>query len=125
MGSSTRCVAPFLRGLVVANALGEDRAEIPALDVGAPGAAGVMMLPIPRSGVLRGVHGVERAREVPGIEGVTLSIAPGEAIHALPEGGSYLGFIFARASTPAEVEDALRAAHRELSFDLAPLLPLL
>jgi biotin carboxylase len=118
-------VAGPLEDLVVAHALGEPRAEVPALDTGAPGAAGVMMLPIPRSGVLRGVHGVERAGEVPGIEGVTLSIQPGEAIHALPEGASYLGFIFARASTPAEVEVALRAAHAELSFDLAPLLPLL
>ena len=43
----------------------------------------------------------------------------------LPEGDSYLGFIFARGETPAEVEAALRAAHGCLRFTIEPLLPLL
>ena len=30
---------------------------------------------------------------------------------ALPEGDRYLGFLFARGDTPAEVERSLRAAH--------------
>ena len=85
-------------------------------------AAGVMMMPIPRSGVLRSVRGLERARAVPGIEGVEVVIRPGEAIRALPEGTSYLGFLFARADTPDGVEAALRAAHTEIELDLAPLL---
>jgi biotin carboxylase len=85
-------------------------------------AAGVMMIPIPRSGVLRGVSGIEEAQRVPGIEGVTISIRPGEAIRALPEGASYLGFIFAHGATPGEVEVSLRAAHAHLRFAWSPLL---
>jgi hypothetical protein len=34
----------------------------------------------------------------------------------LPEGRSYLGFIFARAANPFEVERALRVAHTQLRF---------
>jgi hypothetical protein len=43
----------------------------------------------------------------------------------LPEGESYLGFIFARGDTPAEVESALRAAHACLRFDVQPIIPLI
>jgi biotin carboxylase len=85
-------------------------------------AAGVMMMPIPRSGVLRGVRGLERARAVSGIESAEVVLRPGEAIRALPEGMSYLGFIFARADTADAVEAALRAAHAEIEIDLSPLL---
>jgi hypothetical protein len=41
----------------------------------------------------------------------------------LPEGASYLGFIFARGGDPAEVERALRRAHAKLSFRIATALP--
>ena len=86
-------------------------------------ASGVMMLPIPRAGILRGVSGVDGARAVPGIEDLVISVKPGEAVVPLPEGSSYLGFIFARGETPAAVEAALRAAHAHLSVDIAPRLP--
>jgi biotin carboxylase len=85
-------------------------------------AAGVMMMPIPRSGVLKAVSGVEEASRVPGIDGVTVAIQPGDAIRALPEGASYLGFIFAHGPTPEAVEAALREAHRAIHFTWAPLL---
>ena len=92
----------------------------------APGtAAGVMMIPIPRSGVFRSAGGVERARAVPGIEDIAIAARPGDALYALPEGSSYLGFIFARGAEPAGVESALRAAHAELELQLSPLLSLL
>jgi biotin carboxylase len=107
-----------LEELLLGAAIGEPAPPAAA----AQGAAGVMMLPIPRSGVLRGVRGVERARAVPGVVGVEMSIAPGDAIRALPEGGSYLGFVFARGETPAGVERALRAAHAAIELDLSPLL---
>jgi biotin carboxylase len=81
-------------------------------------AAGVMMLPIPRAGVLRQVSGVEAARATPGIEDVVISVRPGENLIPLPEGASYLGFVFARGETPAGVEAALRNAHAHLSFDI-------
>jgi biotin carboxylase len=87
-------------------------------------AAGVMMIPIPKSGVLREVRGVERALQVPGVAGVTISSRPGDALRTLPDGSSYLGFLFAGGDSAESVESSLRAAHRELEFDLAPLLDL-
>ena len=79
-----------------------------------------MMIPIPRAGVLRGVTGLAAARGVPGIEDVTVSATIGRPLVPLPEGASYLGFIFARAETPALVEAALREAHRRMAFDIQP-----
>ena len=79
-------------------------------------AAGVMMIPIPRAGTLRSVSGVEAAEAVPGITDVQIAIHPGGKVVPLPEGTEYLGFIFARASTPAAVEQALRDAHAALTF---------
>jgi hypothetical protein len=79
-------------------------------------AAGVMMLPIPKGGVLRRVLGKEEAEAVPHVEEVTISIPVGQPVVPLPEGDRYLGFVFARAETPAEVEAALRAAHARLRF---------
>ncbi len=77
-------------------------------------AAGVMMLPIPRAGRLVAVHGQDEARAVPRITALEISIPPGGQVRPLPEGDRYLGFLFARASTPAEVEEALRTAHAHL-----------
>ena len=82
-------------------------------------AAGVMMLPIPRAGVLSEVRGQDAARAVPGIEGLEISIGRDRPVRPLPEGDRYLGFLFARGETPAQVEHALRAAHERLEIDLA------
>ncbi len=79
-----------------------------------PGAAGVMMLPITAAGVLREVHGQEAALEVPGIEGLEITIPLGHTVLPLPEGNRYLGFLFARAETPDQVETALRSAHTRI-----------
>jgi biotin carboxylase len=87
-------------------------------------AGGVMMLPIPAGGVLHRVAGIAAAQAVPGIESVTISIQPGQTVVPLPEGDSYLGFIFARAADPASVEAALRTAHSELHFTIMPAIML-
>src|SRR5215212_2894813 len=81
-------------------------------------ASGVMMLPIPRAGVLREVRGQDDARAVPGIAGLEISIGRGRPVRPLPEGDRYLGFLFARGETPAEVEHALRTAHARLEIDI-------
>jgi biotin carboxylase len=86
-------------------------------------AAGVMMIPIPRRGVLRGVSGVEAARAVPGVEDVIITVPEGREVVPLPEGDSYLGFLFARGERPEDVERALREAHRRLAFDVRAPLP--
>jgi hypothetical protein len=79
-------------------------------------AAAVMMIPIPRGGVLEEVRGLDEARAVPDIEDVTISLHKGQDVVPLPEGARYLGFIFSRAADPARAESALREAHRHLHF---------
>jgi len=81
-------------------------------------ASGVMMLPIARAGVLREVRMVDEARAVPGIAGLEISIARGRPVEPLPEGDRYLGFLFAKADTPEQVEAALRKAHALLEVDI-------
>ncbi|MDP8922469.1 MAG: ATP-grasp domain-containing protein [Chloroflexota bacterium] len=82
-------------------------------------AAGAMMLPIPRPGLLREVRGRDEALAVPGIEDIEITIPLGQPVVPLPEGDRYLGFVFAWAETPAEVEAALHEAHRRLGFVIA------
>lgn len=82
-------------------------------------AAGVMMLPIARAGVLEEVRGREAALAVDGIVGLEITIPPGRAVVPLPDGDRYLGFLFARAPTPAAVEAALRAAAEHLVMVVA------
>jgi len=82
-------------------------------------AAGVMMIPIPRAGVLRAVHGEIEAEAVPLIESVTIAMHIGSTVVPLPEGGEYLGFIFARGESSRLVEAALREAHSALDFDIS------
>jgi len=87
------------------------------------GASGVMMIPVPRSGVLENVAGEELARQIPGITSLEITARMHDYIAAWPEGSSYLGFLFARGDTLAAVEAALRAAHAQLKFTLTPRLP--
>jgi len=81
-------------------------------------AAGVMMIPIPSAGILKAVHGIEEAQKVPLITGVEITAKLNYPLVPLPEGASYLGFIFARGETPAQVEDAIRTAHKLLKFEI-------
>jgi biotin carboxylase len=81
-------------------------------------ASGVMMLPIPRAGVLREVRGQDAARAVPGVAGLEISIARGRRVQPLPEGDRYLGFLFAKADSPERVEEALREAHALLEVEI-------
>lgn len=95
---------------------------VPSFDRAGP-AAGVMMIPIPKKGILHKVEGEERACATPHVTGVEITARLRSPIIPLPEGSSYLGFIFARADDAATVEAALRAAHAELRFDIRPMLP--
>lgn len=85
-------------------------------------ASAVMMIPIPRSGVYRRVDGVEAARQVPHVEDIQITAKPDQQLLALPEGSSYLGFIFARAAGAAAAERAVRDAHARLRFTIDPLI---
>lgn len=85
------------------------------------GAAGVLMIPIPQAGILRRVEGLLTARQVPYIEEVIIDVREGYELVPLPEGASYLGFIFANAPTAQAAETALRKAHACLNIVVAPL----
>lgn len=110
-----------LEEVVLRHACGEDVSEVRL----APGASGVLMIPVPRAGIYEGVEGVEDARSVAGIEDVVLTAVAGQRLLPLPEGSSYLGFLFARGASPLEVEHALRAAHAKLRFRIAATLAVL
>ena len=86
------------------------------------GASGVMMIPVPGSGVLEGVDGVREATSVTHVTEVLITAKEGERLVPLPEGNSYPGFIFARAESQAMVEVALREAHGKLHFRLLKTL---
>ena len=87
-----------------------------------PAASGVMMIPIPKRGIFRGVEDVDAARAVACIDDVRITAKPDQLLLPLPEGASYLGFIFAHASQAADVIHALRASHRALHFAIDPEL---
>jgi biotin carboxylase len=101
-----------LEELILKDALGIDVAR----DKRERHAAGGLMLPLPRAGVLEEVRGLADARAVHGIEEVTISAHIGQRLVPLPEGSRYLGFVFARAEAPEQAEAALREAHRRLDF---------
>jgi len=83
------------------------------------------MIPIPQSGIYQGVERLEEAREIEGVEEIIITARPTQKVEMLPEGSSYLGFIFARGSSSVSVEGALRSAHRTLQFAIAPELPVI
>jgi hypothetical protein len=88
-----------------------------------PNASGVMMIPVPKSGILEGLSGEDAARSMPGITELTITARLRDPIAAWPEGASYLGFLFARGNTPESVEHSLREAHEKLTFTITPRLP--
>ncbi len=104
----------LLEELILCHALGEDVSGWPRDER----AAGVMMIPIPRAGTLKGVHGRQEALAVAGIEDVLITIPVGGEVLPPPEGSRYLGFLFARSDGPGRVEASLRAAHGYLAFDI-------
>ncbi len=104
-----------LEMLVLRSALGIPNRTTPRVH----GSAGVMMIPVPRNGTLGHVGGVEEAEQVPGVTGVDIAIPAGKKVWTLPEASRYLGFIYARADKPREVEQALRSAHVLLDIDIA------
>ena len=108
-----------LEELILRHAVGESVARARLADP----ASGVMMIPIPKGGIYLGAEGLDRASAVPGVDEVIITAKAGQKILPLPEGASYLGFIFARGPSPERVEQALREAHALLQFEIATALP--
>lgn len=111
---------PGLEELILRRAIGDD-ASLPTV----VGGSGVMMIPIPREGVYQSVGGLEEAQAVPDVVEVIITAKQGQEIVPLPEGKSYLGFIFARAVTAEKAERALRSAHAKLAFEILGALPVI
>ena len=103
-----------LEHVLLRHALGEDISAVSRENL----AAAVMMMPIPRRGVFRQVSGEDRARQVRYVEDVRMTAKPDQLLEPLPEAGSYLGFIFARAPRARDAELAVREAHRHLTFSI-------
>ena len=85
-------------------------------------ASGVMMIPVPRSGILEKVEGQGSARETPGVTEIEITARLHDPIAAWPDGSSYLGFIFAQGESaggsrirfakgprPIEIQDRAKA----------------
>ncbi len=108
-----------LEELVLAHAIGE---TIPTIEPQLENASGVLMIPIPRHGILKRVEGLLAAQNSPLIDDISIQIQEGYEVTPLPEGSSYLGFIFASGSSTKKVEQALRDAHDCLNIVIAPLL---
>jgi hypothetical protein len=109
----------LLEELLVRHALGLPGTDLDRED----DASGVMMIPVPKTGVLEKVEGQDQARKTPGIEDVQITARLHDFIAAWPDGATYLGFLFARGKLPAEVEAALRLAHSHLKFEITERLP--
>ena len=105
-----------LEELVLLHAMGK-RVEIKTVE----SAAGVLMIPIPSAGILKRVEGLLEAQRVPFISELSIEVRDGYELVPLPEGNSYLGFIFAEAPTVEQAEKALRDAHNCLNIVIAPL----
>jgi biotin carboxylase len=108
-----------LEELILRHAAGEDVSgftrEQPA--------SGVMMIPIPHAGFYEGVRGLSEAEQVSGIDRIEITAKLRQKLVPLPEGASYLGFIFARGQSPEEVEQVLRDAHSKLRFEISAAIP--
>lgn len=110
-----------LEELILRHAVGED---VSRARLSGP-ASGVMMIPIYRGGIYQGVTGVEEASAISDVEQIVITAKEGQKILPLPEGSSYLGFIFARGESPEGVEQALRRAYASLRFEIGTALPVM
>lgn len=98
--------------------------EMPGREArGEAAASGVLMIPVPASGILEKINGADEARGVAGVTDLEITARLHDYIAAWPEGSSYLGFLFARGTRAEEVEAALREGHGRLKIEIAQRLP--
>jgi biotin carboxylase len=108
-----------LEEVIVRHALGEDVSDARRRTE----AAGVMMIPVPRAGIYRSVRGMEDAEAI--ADEVIVTAKEGQRVLPLPEGNTYMGFLFAYGETALSVEERLHRAHHALQFEIAEMLPVL
>lgn len=95
-----------LESLILRNAIGRDKPELRR----SPNASGVLMLPIPSAGTLIGFDGVDEVRDDEAVTGIEITARAGDEVAPPPEGGRYIGFVFAEGNTPEAVEMVLKRA---------------
>ena len=105
-----------LEELVISYAIGEPIKPEPQQH-----SSGVLMIPVPKAGILKRIEGITEAQKVNHITSLTIDIPVGNEVQSLPESSSYLGFIFAEADSPDAVEKSLRLAHSKLNFIIHPV----
>ena len=114
-------LAESLEALILRQACGLPMPDLTPKGTG----SGVMMIPIPQAGMFQGVDGLEAASSIAGITGIEITAQKGYTLKPLPEGNSYLGFIFAEAASPQLAEEALRQAHDCLAIRMQPEIDLI
>ena len=82
--------------------------------------AGVLMIPITGAGILQRIEGLTAALQTEYIRDIEIHINPGYELIPLPEGASYLGFIFAQAPDFEQTYAALKSAYAKLRFVTQP-----
>jgi hypothetical protein len=107
-----------LEELVVLHSVG----KMPEVLERANPASGVMMIPVPRAGILESVEGMAEAEATPGVDEVIITARRGDRLVPLPEGAGYTGFIFASGASAQTVERSLRLACSRLHFAVLPAL---
>lgn len=85
------------------------------------GPVGIWMVPTPSDGVFRGFEGLEEVRRLPGVDAVEITTAPGSVVFSPPRTQSYLGFVFVRGISRANVLERLAAARGVLRPMIEPL----
>jgi biotin carboxylase len=103
-----------LETLILRNALGRDKRELRRDGR----ASGVLMIPIPRSGELVSIDGLEYVRELDGITSIDITARAGDPVAPPPEGDRYLGFVFSTGDTPEQVESALKKAMNRIKVNV-------
>ena len=103
-----------LESLILRNALGTGKTHLRREQM----SSGVLMIPTPTTGTLSSVGGEAETRAIPGVTGIDFTMTPGDRVVAPPEGERYLGFVYARADHPEQVETALRKAMATLEVQL-------
>ena len=78
--------------------------------------AGVLMIPITEKGILKRVEGQLQAQQIPFISQIEIHIQPGYELIPLPEGASYLGFIFSKSESYKNTYQSLQQAYKKLRF---------
>lgn len=108
-----------LESLILRNALGLDKPELRRK----ANASGVLMIPIPDTGALERIEGLDRVRAIEGITAIEITAREGDLVTPPPEGDRYLGFVFANAPRPDQVETALTRARDAIEVKVRSVDP--